>query len=431
MKNKTVSVPYGGSRISFEIPESAFLSQVLPTDEAESVIDSDSLIRNALKNPVGSPRLSEMAKPDLKIAVIINDITRPTPSAYLIPFILEELAAAGVSDDNITFYFALGLHRAHTDEEIRKLLGGNSGDGSENNSGGSLYKRFKFVQHEIGTFPTTSFGFTSRETPIEIYSDILENDLIVGIGEIGFHYYAGYSGGAKSLLPGVSSKESVIANHKMMIEKNAVSGRIDSPVRQDLEEAAGIVGLDFILNVVLDSHKQVVAAFAGHFIDAHRKGVEVVDAMYKIEVEPADAVIVSCGGYPKDINLYQTNKSLDNAAQAVKEGGSIIVVAECRDGIGNAVYERWNKECKTAADAIDRFKKDFEFGGHKAATTAAASLRFDLYLVSSLSDETVKEAFLTPCRTVEEAISAVLSKNPDAKFHVIPYGGQTLPVMKS
>ncbi|WP_318784864.1 nickel-dependent lactate racemase [Methanimicrococcus hacksteinii] len=418
MTNKKLSVPYGSGQLSFELPESAFLSIVLPASESKSAADADETVRAALQEPVGTPRLSALANPDQKIAVIINDITRPTPSAYLIPFVLEELAAAGVPDGNVTFYFALGLHRKHTDDEIQKLLGPD------------IYKRFQFVQHEVGSYPTTSFGETSRKTPVEIYSDIPKNDLIIGIGEVGFHYYAGYSGGAKSLLPGVSSKESVIANHKMMIEKNAVSGRVDSPVRKDLEEAAEMIGLDFILNVVLDSHKNVAAAFSGNFIEAHRKAVQVVDEMYKVEVKPADAVIVSCGGYPKDINLYQANKALDNATQAVKEGGSIIVVSECRDGIGNTVYDRWNKECRTAEDAVARFKKEFEFGGHKAATTAAASLRFNLYLVSSLSDEAAEEAYFTPCKTVEEAVSEVLAKNPDAKFHVIPYGGQTLPVMK-
>lgn len=419
MAKKTFYVPYGGGLVSFDLCESSFLSLVLPANEETHTVDSKSLIQKALRNPIGKPRLSETVKPGQKIAVIINDITRPTPSAFLIPFLLEELSFAGVLDENITFYFALGLHRAHTEEEIKKLLGE------------EIYGRFKFVQHEAGTFPVKSFGMTSRKTPIEIYTDIVGNDLIIGIGEVGFHYYAGYSGGAKSLLPGVGSKESIIANHKWMLEKEAAAGRVDSPVRLDLEEATRIVGLDFILNVVLDSQKNVIAAFAGDFIEAHRECVKVVDEMYKIPVEPADAVIVSCGGYPKDINLYQANKALDNAAQAVKEGGSIVLVAECVDGIGNAVYDRWNKECRTAEEAVARFKERFEFGGHKAAKTAASSLRFQLYLISSLPDETAKEAFFTPCQTVEEAVLKILEKNPDARFHVIPYGGQTLPVMKT
>ncbi|MDV0446887.1 Lactate racemase [Methanosarcinaceae archaeon Ag5] len=418
MTSKNIQIPYGSTSVSFDIPESNFAGYVLPTDESESVVSSDEIVRNALKKPIGTKRLSEMVRPDQKIALIVNDVTRPTPSKYLLPFILEELSAAGIPDKNITIYCALGLHRAQTEEEFRYI------------TGDDIFQRIKCVQHETGTFPVKNLGKTSRGTPIEIYTDILENDVIVGIGEIGFHYYAGYSGGAKSILPGVSSKESVIANHKLMIEKNAASGRVDSPVRQDLEEAVKIVGLDFILNVVLDSHKNVVAAFAGDFISAHREGVKVVDQLYKIETEPADAVIVSCGGFPKDINLYQANKALDNATQAVIEGGSIVLVSECRDGIGNAVYDRWNKCCPTPDDAILKFKQEFEFGGHKAATTAAASKRFNLYLVSAMAPESVKEAFFTPCKTVGEAIEMILTKNPDAKIQVIPYGGQTLPVMK-
>ncbi|WNY27247.1 nickel-dependent lactate racemase [Methanolapillus ohkumae] len=415
---KEIQLPYGSGSVDFKIPEPNFSGYVLPTDEEVTTQPSDALIKNALRNPVGTKRLSEMASSADKIAVIVNDVTRPTPSQYLLPFVLKEIQAAGVPNENVTIFFALGLHRAQSMEEVKKLVGAD------------VFNRYKCVQHETGSFPVKNFGKTSRGTPIEIYEDVVKNDLIVGIGEIGFHYYAGYSGGAKSLLPGVSSKEAVIANHKFMIEKNAASGRTDSPVRLDLEEAAKIVGLDFILNVVLDSHKNVVAAFAGDFILAHREGVKVVDKLYKIETEPADAVIVSCGGFPKDINLYQANKALDNATQAVVEGGSIVLVSECRDGIGNAVYDQWNKSCATADEAIARFKQEFEFGGHKAATTAAASKRFHLYLVSSLSPESAREAFFEPCKTVGDAIERILTKNPDAKIQVIPYGGQTLPVMK-
>lgn len=271
---------------------------------------------------------------------------------------------------------------------------------------------------------------TSRGTPIEIFEDILDTDVVIGIGSIEFHYYAGYSGGAKSVLPGVSSKETVITNHKMMIDEKAVSGRADGPVRQDMEEAAKIFGLDFILNVVLDSKKEIVAAVAGDFIEAHRKGVEFVDSMYKVPVEPADAVIVSCGGFPKDINLFQANKALDNATQAVKQGGSIILVAECAEGIGNQVYECWNRECRSPNEAIERFNKCFEFGGHKTAIIAKISKKFKLYLVSKLSDEQTKSAFFTPMQSLEAALYAVLLENPDAKIHLMPHGGQTLPVRK-
>ena len=198
-----------------------------------------------------------------------------------------------------------------------------------------------------------------------------------------------------------------------------------------MEEAAKISGLDFILNVVLDSKKEIVAAVAGDFIEAHRKGVEIVDSMYKVPVEPADAVIVSCGGFPKDINLFQANKALDHATQAVKGGGSIILVAECAEGIGNQVYECWNRECRSPEDAIERFKQCFEFGGHRTAIIAKVSKKFRLYLVSKLSDEKTRAAFFIPMSSVKDALSAVLSENPDAKIHLMPHGGQTLPVRKS
>jgi len=412
---KTVSLAFGSMALELDIPERNISSIILPS-EPEKKEDPTSLIKKALGNPIKSRRLSEIVNPDSKVAIIVSDVTRPTPTAKLLPPLLEELYLGGAKDENITIVFALGLHRNQTEEESRKLVGE------------EVYKKIRCIQHDTGR--CRRIGITSRGTPIEIFEDIMGAGVVIGTGSIEFHYYAGYSGGAKSVLPGVSSKETVLTNHKMMIDEKAVSGRVDGPVRQDMEEAAKIFGLDFILNVVLDSKKEIVTAVAGDFIEAHRKGVEVVDSMYKVPVEPADAVIVSCGGFPKDINLFQANKALDNATQAVKAGGSIILVAECAEGIGNQVYECWNRECQNPDEAIERFKKCFEFGGHKTAIIARISKRFKLYLVSKLSNEQTRNAFFTPMASVEDALSAVLLENPDAKIHLMPHGGQTLPVRK-
>jgi nickel-dependent lactate racemase len=412
---RNISFAFGHGVSELEIPEKNLSSLILPS-EPDKKEDGALLIRKALENPINSRRLSELVNPDSRIAIIVSDVTRPTPTAKILPPLLEELYLGGARDENITIIFALGLHRQQTEEESKKLVGED------------IYKKIRCIQHD--TSRCRRIGVTSRGTPIEIFEEVLDADFVIGTGGIEFHYYAGYSGGAKSILPGVSSEESVLTNHKMMIEENAVSGRVDSPVRQDMEEAAGIFGLKFILNVILDSKKGIVAAVAGDFIGAHRKGVEFVDAMYKVPVEPADAVVVSCGGYPKDINLYQANKALDNATQAVKEGGSIILVAECAEGIGNQVYECWNSECKTPDDAIERFKHCFEFGGHKSAIVAKASQKFRLYLVSTLPEEKTRAAFFIPMASVQDALSAVLSEKSDAKIHIMPHGGQTLPVRK-
>ena len=158
-----------------------------------------------------------------------------------------------------------------------------------------------------------SLGQTTRGTPVEIFEEVASSDLIIATGNIEYHYYAGYSGGAKAVLPGVSSERSVNTNHELMRDPRAVSGRLDSPVRQDFEDAAGVAGLDFILNVVLNSKKEVVRAVAGDFIKAHRAGAAVVDRMYRKTVKPAEIVITCAGGRPKDINLFQAQKALDNA----------------------------------------------------------------------------------------------------------------------
>ncbi|MDD3318042.1 MAG: nickel-dependent lactate racemase [Methanosarcina sp.] len=412
---KKIPLAFGNSTIELDIPEKNISSVILPS-EPEKKEDSTSLIKKALENPIKSRRLSEIVNSNSRIVIIVSDITRPTPTAKFLPLLLEELYLGGAKDENITIVFALGLHRNQTAEESRKLVGE------------EIYEKIRCIQHD--TSRCRHIGITSRGTPIEIFEDVLDADVIIGTGSIEFHYYAGYSGGAKSVLPGVSSQEAVIANHKMMIDEKAVSGRVDGPVRQDMEEAAKVAGLAFILNVMLDSKKEIVAAVAGDFIEAHRKGVEVVDSMYKVPVEPADSVIVSCGGFPKDINLFQANKALDHATQAVKEGGSIILVAECAEGIGNQVYECWNRECRSPDDAIERFKQCFEFGGHRTAIIAKVSKKFRLCLVSKLSDEQTKTAFFTPMPDVKTALSAVLSENPDAKIHLMPHGGQTLPVRK-
>ena len=406
-----IKLPFGNDSLVVRIPDKN-LSRIILPSEPEVTDNAVSLIEKALDNPVNSRKLSEIVKPDSIVAVIVSDTTRPVPTAQILPLIIDQLHQGGVADENITIIFALGLHRNQHDSEMERIVGPD------------VYRRIRCIEHDRSR--CRMIGKTSRGTPVEVFEEVLDSDVIVCTGNIEFHYYAGYSGGAKAILPGVSSKDSIISNHRMMMEAKASSGMIDSPVREDIEEAAQYVGVDFLFNVVLDSRKKIVCATAGHVIDAHRRGVAFVDDMYKIEVEPADVVIVSPGGYPKDINLFQAHKSLDNAKNAVKRGGSIILVAQCLEGLGNAVYERWNNESDTPDDAIRRFNHSFEFGGHKAALIAQLSKVYDLYLVSDLSDTEAKKAFFIPVKNVQEALDDILNSNPDAKVHVMPHGGLTL-----
>ncbi len=413
---KTIPLAFGSGISELNIPEKNISSIILPS-ELEIKEEGSSLMRKALQNPIKSRQLSEIVNPNSKIAIIVSDITRPTPTAKILPLLLEELYLGGAKNKNITIVFALGLHRLQTEEECRQIVGD------------EIFEKIRCIQHDRNRCKL--LGETSFGTPVEIFEEVIDSDVIISTGTVEFHYYAGYGGGGKSILPGVSSEKSILSFHSSyskLFEGDPLSGRVDSPARKNIEEAAKIAGLNFILNVVINNKKEIVAAVAGNFIEAHRKGTEYVDSMYKIPVEPADAVVVSCGGFPKDINLYQATKSLENATAAVKRGGSIVLVAECAEGIGNKVYECWSRECRDPEDAIERFKNCFEFGGHKAAIVGRAAKEFKLYLVSKLPETESKNAFFIPAKSIDEALEKVLSENPDAKIHIMPDGGWTLPV---
>ncbi|HWQ45158.1 MAG TPA: nickel-dependent lactate racemase [Methanosarcina barkeri] len=415
---KTIPLAFGSGISELSIPEKNVSSIILPS-ESKIKEEGTVLIKKALENPTKSRRLSEIVNSDSRIVIIVSDVTRPTPTAKILPPLLEELHLGGAINENITIVFALGLHRLQTEEECRQLVGE------------EIFENIRCIQHDRKRCRLV--GETSFGTPVEVFEEVLDSDLIISTGTLEFHYYAGYGGGGKSILPGVSSEKSILSFHSFyskLFEGSPLSGKAGSPARQNIEEAARIAGLGFILNVVINSKKEIVAAVAGDFIEAHRKGVEYVDSMYKVPVEPADAVVVSCGGFPKDINLYQATKSLEHAIPAVKEGGSIILVAECAEGIGNKVYECWNRECKTPEEAVERFKHCFEFGGHKAAIVGRAAKEFKLYLVSKLPEEESKKAFFTPVKSIEEALEKILSENPEAKVHIMPNGGCTLPVKR-
>ena len=368
-------------------------------------------LERSLANPLGRS-LDDFA--GCKSATILaSDITRPAPSHLMLPPLIRRLKDLGIADLKIVF--ALGTHRRMTAEEVQRLL--------------QNCTNLPYMQHD----PTNcvSLGETQRGTPVEILESVASSDLIVATGNIEYHYYAGYSGGAKAVLPGVSSERSVIKNHELMRDPLSITGRLDSPVRQDMEDAAKIAGLDYILNVVLNGKKEVVQAVAGDYISAHRIGSATVDRMYRRPVKPAEIVVTCAGGRPKDLNLFQAQKALDNAKNAALPGGSIILVAECCEGLGHPVFERWAREATSAKDCWERFGREYEFGGHKAAFLAKESMQHHLILVSALPREEAKMCYFTPAATLEEALQLAWARQGrDARMLVMPHGNLTLAVAK-
>jgi len=406
---------FGAGVQRLEIPEENLLA-VLTPNPVERDLTGETEVRRALQNPIGCPPLKEIAKPGEKIAVITSDITRPMPTYKVMPALLDELYAAGVRAEDITLVFALGSHRKHTPEEQKKLAGERA------------FNEITCVDGDAAD--CVHIGVTQRGTPVDIVRCVAEADRRICLGNIEYHYFAGYSGGAKAIMPGVSTRAAIQSNHSRMVEEAACAGKLEgNPVREDIEEAAAMVGVDFIVNVVLDEHKEIIHAAAGEVTLAHREACAFLDKLYAIRIpERADIVVVPQGGAPKDLNLYQTQKALDNAKHAVKKGGTIVLIGSCREGLGEKTFEEWLLNAPTAHSLIDRIHSEFRLGGHKAAAIAMVLENADIYLVSDLEPDFVKSIFLTPHSDAQAAFNAAMEKQgPNATVLVMPYGGSTLP----
>ncbi len=223
------------------------------------------------------------------------------------------------------------------------------------------------------------------------------------------------------------------ANHAMMVRTEAAAGRLDgNPVRADLEEGVAMLGVDFILNVVVDGQHRIVEAVAGDVTAAHRRGCDLVARRSVGELDrPADIALVSAGGHPKDLNLYQAQKALDNAACAVRDGGVLILVAECPEGLGNQTFETWMREADSPDALLARIQQEFVLGGHKAAAIAAVLKRVSVFHVSALPDDLVQACGMVPFESIDAALSAAYGKlGPDSSVLVMPQGGSILPVVR-
>lgn len=410
---------FGTGTQAVEVPDKNLMGVLMSNDVPRGLMNEEEVVR-ALENPIGTPRLREIVKPGEKIAIVTSDITRPCPSYRILPALLDELYAAGCRAEDITLVFALGSHRGHTPEEMKKLAGERA------------YSEIRCVDSDRAD--CVHMGTTDAGTPVDITRAVAEADRRICLGNIEYHYFAGYSGGAKAIMPGVSTREAIQCNHRMMVKEEAHAGNLEgNPLRMDIEQAAAICGVDFIVNVVLDEHKQIVKAVAGDLVKAHREGCRFLDRMYLKELDSrADIVLVSQGGAPKDLNLYQTQKALDNAKHAVKNGGAIILIGSCKEGLGEKVFEEWMLNAPTAESMIERIGRDFQLGGHKAAAIAMVLQNAEIYLVSDLEDDFVKKIFLKPAHSAQEALDAAFARlGPDATVLAMPYGGSTLPRAKA
>jgi len=419
------SIPYGKGQLEVNIPEENFLYYASPV-KISDIPDQNRLVEDSLNNPIGASKIEESVRPDMTVAIMVDDITRPTPKRKLLIPILKRLESAGVPKKNIKLVIGLGTHRTMLEHEI------------ETHIGHDLVKEYELIN--IDYKDKTRFvnlGKSDNGTPIEVYREVVEADFKISIGNIVPHIAAGWGGGAKMIQPGVCSEKTTEVTHLMACILQPVlevCGNADNKTRKEMETIAGKVGLDFIVNTVMDENKNMLGVFSGHYIDAHRKGIELAKKVMCPEIPaPADILVVSA--YPCDVDFWQGCKPYIFAQYGVKEGGVMIYAIEAREGLcGNAPHHektlrKWSLvSFDEQKAAVERGEISDIVGINVPLFHSTVRHRTTTLCVSKgFSKEDSECLGFFHMRNMDEALERAFEiMGGNAKVGIIPYGGETL-----
>lgn len=423
-----VELPYGKDKLAFELAPSQRVMEI-KAKASQGIADVGQALRRALEHPIGTAPLAEVVQPGEKVVIIVSDITRLwVQTDMILPVLLDVLNSAGVPDQDITIMIAGGDHRPHTREEMIAI------------GGEGVLQRVRIIDHDCKAEDLVDLGFSSQGTRIKVNRRVWEADRVILTGGITHHLLAGFGGGRKSIAPGVCGYETIQQNHRLAFKDGGLSGinpnvkagnMKENPVAADMMEIARTVGADFMINVVVNEKKEFVYIAAGELEQAHLGGCQAAAEIFEIEIqEQADLVIVSSGGYPKDIQLYQAMKALDNAAGAVREGGVIILISECSDGIGSRPFQEFFKH-GNLEEMNAKLHADFTMPGFVSLRTASICRRSPVILISSVADKDVKAMKMIPAHSPEEAMALaakILGCEPEFVY-VMPHGGSTVPIL--
>lgn len=416
-----VDLAYGRTGLTVNLPDDTFVvrSQFVP-----GLPDEAAAIRQALRQPIESPPLADKVKPGDTVVIVHSDITRATPNNRILPVMLAELAEAGIARQDITLMNALGTHRPQTEAELQAMLGD------------QIVDNYRCLQHNaFDEGNLVSLGTTSLGHPVRINRTFMEADVRIFTGFIEPHFFAGFSGGPKAVLPALSGAESVFTNHgrEMIAHPKATWGVTEgNPIWEEMREVALRTNPTFLLNVTLNARREITGVFAGDLLAAHAAGCAFVkeNAMVKVDA-PYDIVITTNSGYPLDQNLYQSVKGMSAANQIVRQGGAIIIAAGCEDGLPNhGRYAALLAEAGSPQGILDMLAQP-GFSEHdqwQVQIQAMIQLRADVYVYSDgLTDEQIKGALFIPCRNIEQTVAGLREKyGLDARVCAIPEGPQTI-----
>lgn len=419
-----IDLNYGRTGLAVDLPDS---TQVLQTHFVPGLRDEAAAIRQALLDPIASPPLTRLVKPGDKVVVVHTDITRATPNDRILPILLAELEAAGIAAEDISLINGLGTHRPQTEAELRAMLGE------------QIVDRYSCLQHDCNDDSNlVSLGKTSLGNPVRINRQYIEADVRLLTGFIEPHFFAGFSGGPKAILPSLAGKESVFTNHglQMIADPQATWGVTEgNPIWMEMREVALRTKPTFLLNVALNVQRQITGVFAGDMLTAHAQGCTFVkeNAMLPVDA-PYDIVITTNSGYPLDQNLYQSVKGMSAASQVVKQGGAIIIATACEDGLPDyGLYVQLLSQAGSPQGILELISQPGFSAQDQWQVQIQAQIqqRADVYVYSDgLTEEQIKRALFNPCRDIEETVS-MLSKRygEGSRICVLPEGPQLIPYL--
>ena len=420
-----LQLAYGRAGLWIELPEDAPVTVIVP-QFVPGLADEQAAITAALRSPVGTSPLRELVRSDDTVAVVFSDLTRPMPNDRVLPPLLDELNLAGVPDEQIVLINALGTHRPQTEAELTRMLGS------------EVVAWYRIVQHDAWDDESLiEVGRNQAGRLVRVNRAYMEASVRILTGFIEPHFFAGFSGGPKAVLPGIADIEAILDNHgaTMIAYPRAAWAVTDSnPIWEEMLAIAQSTAPTFLLNVALNRDREITGVFAGDLVAAHRVGVEFVrqTAMQPVP-SPFDIVITSNSGYPLDLNLYQAVKGMSAAAQIVRPGGDIIVAAECWDGVpSHGEYKRLLWEAGSPEELLDKVMAP-GFRCHdqwEAQIQAQIQLKANVHVYADgLSGEELRRALVIPCPSIEETLARLRHRNPDATIAVLPDGPQTVPYL--
>ncbi|HEY0075025.1 MAG TPA: nickel-dependent lactate racemase [Abditibacteriaceae bacterium] len=413
-----INLAYGEGQLSVELPDNV---TVIEPSHRPGLADERAAMLDALDNPIGTASLRQQIKAHSKICIVFTDITRPTPNDRLIPWLLNYLEKCGAQRENILLLNALGSHLPNSREQLEKLLTPD------------VVCNYRVLNHEPENPHALRQVSTTRQgKPALLNRHLLEADVRIITGFIEPHFFAGFSGGPKGIMPGVAGLETIVSNHgrENIGSPHAAFGILDgNPIWEEMRDIALLAGPSFLLNVALNEAREITGVFAGDLIKAHRVGCEFVraSAMQKVDA-PFDLVITTNSGYPLDQNLYQGVKGMSAAARIVKESGNIILAAQCRYGVPDgSPYDALLRRAQKPQDVFSLIENETFAEQWQAQIQALIQCRAEVHLFSELSDETTLAAHLNPCHSIEATVNENLENG--ASIAVLPQGPLTIPYL--